>query len=81
MDVKKELRLFLETKGRYLETQQHFILGYWMVEYMGLNKDTTKEQLDSIIEPKLKLSQGYIWQRIKESLELKWSKILSQTYE
>lgn len=37
-----------------------------MIELLGVTRDTSKDKLDSIIDPKIKLNKAYIEQRIKE---------------
>ena len=44
-------------------------MGYWMIEFFKVSKDTPKDQLDAIIEPRQKLNKPYIEQRIRE---LRW---------
>ena len=49
-----------------MDSEEDLLLCYWMVELPSVNKDTSKEKLDKIIEPKLRLNKPYIEQRIKE---------------
>lgn len=42
------------------------MIGYWMIEYLGVSRETSKDKLDSIIDPRIKLNRTYVEQRIKE---------------
>ena len=65
-DLKTSFQEFLEKKGSYLKEEDELLMGFWMVEFFKVSKDTPKDQLDAIIEPKHKPNKPYIEQRIRE---------------
>lgn len=60
------MKKFMMESFHQMDTEEDLLLCYWMVELPSVNKDTSKEKLDKIIEPKLRLNKPYIEQRIKE---------------
>lgn len=66
VDLKKSFQEFLQKKGSCLKDDDELLMGYWMIEFLKVSKDTPKDQLDAIIEPKQKLNKPYIEQRIRE---------------
>lgn len=49
-----------------MKEEDDLLIGYWMIEFLGVSRETSKDKLDSIIDPKIKLNKTYIEQRIKE---------------
>ena len=60
------MKKFMMESFHQMDSEEDLLLCYWMVELPSVNKDTSKEKLDKIIEPKLRLNKPYIEQRIKE---------------
>lgn len=64
--VTSEMLAFMSKSIPQMESEEDFLICYWMVELSLVSKETSKEKLDAIIEPRLKLKKSYIEQRIKE---------------
>ena len=62
--MKESLKEFLVRKCKDLEGNEELLMGYWMVEYFKLSKETTKLELDLIIEPKGPISLRYIEKKV-----------------
>ena len=77
VDLKKSFQEFLQKKGSCLKDDDELLMGYWMIEFLKVSKDTPKDQLDAIIEPKQKLNKPYIEQRIRE---LRWINFIFYIY-
>lgn len=52
-----EIRTFLSKNSGQIREDDDIIIFYWMVEYLGITRDTPKDKLDAIIEPKSKISK------------------------
>ena len=43
------IEYFLERNGSTLKEGDELLMGFWMVEFLKLESNTSKEQLDAII--------------------------------
>lgn len=64
--MSSEIKKCLEKRAGSLKEEDDLLIGYWMIEFLGVSRETSKDKLDSIIDPKIKLNKTYIEQRIKE---------------
>jgi len=57
------------TKGKLLKdtlSSDEIIMIYWMIEFIGLDKNAKKDYLDGVIDPKNKeLTRNYLQERIR----------------
>ena len=54
------MKEFLERKCVCMKESDQLLMGYWMVEYFKLSKETSKSELDGIIDPKLNITKSFL---------------------